>query len=144
MLELETMYCKADHPMTPLNPDPYFKVKECKMEGGKLYVRGEHTMWFATGLCKFYTEKEALVYIREFEEMRRNEERLKQKRGAERPTVIDEAEVFDSDGTLALLVNGYDILYLKKVAIDPENAGNDYLPLTTSADHRCHCQSVRS
>lgn len=32
-----------------------------------------------------------------------------------RPTIIDEVEVFDSSGTLALIINGLDTLYLKVV-----------------------------
>lgn len=36
----------------------------------------------------------------------------------ERPTVIDAAEVFDSGGTLALQIDGNDVLYLSKVEND--------------------------
>jgi hypothetical protein len=47
------------------------------------------------------------------------------------PTVIDGAEVWDSDGTLALTVNGYDVLYLSKCK--PEAPGH---PVLTDEQHQ--------
>lgn len=47
------------------------------------------------------------------------------------PTVIDGAEVWDSDGTLALTVNGYDVLYLTKCK--PEAPGH---PTLTDEQHQ--------
>ncbi len=51
----------------------------------------------------------------------------------ERPTVIDGAEVFDSEGTLSLTINGYDILYLTKVVRDPEEPDH---PVLTDEQHQ--------
>lgn len=48
-----------------------------------------------------------------------------------RPTVIDNAEVFDSEGTLSLQIGDYDILYLSKCR--PE--GDDY-PKLGDEDHQ--------
>jgi hypothetical protein len=47
------------------------------------------------------------------------------------PTVIDGAEVWDSNGTLALTVNGYDVLYLTKCK--PEAPGH---PTLTDEQHQ--------
>lgn len=47
------------------------------------------------------------------------------------PTVIDGAEVWDSDGTLALTINGYDVLYLTKCK--PEAPGH---PTLTDRQHQ--------
>ena len=49
----------------------------------------------------------------------------------DRPTVIDNAEVFDSDGTLALQIGDYDILYLSKCRTE----GEDY-PKLNDDDHQ--------
>ncbi len=62
---MPVIWAEADHPITCLNPDRYFHVIDWKTEGGKLYVRGEKTMWFSSGLCKFYTESQALEMIEE-------------------------------------------------------------------------------
>lgn len=43
---------KADHPVTSLNPDETFPIHECKIDNGKLYCRGEKTMWFHVDLLK--------------------------------------------------------------------------------------------
>ncbi|MDO8611127.1 MAG: hypothetical protein Q7R95_11430 [bacterium] len=43
---------KADHPITVLNPEETFKIKEVSIDNNILYVRGENTMWFAQGLIK--------------------------------------------------------------------------------------------
>lgn len=47
---------EADHPITPLNPDLQFVVKQVKFDqrsscvhGVKAFVRGERTMWFGAG-----------------------------------------------------------------------------------------------
>jgi hypothetical protein len=47
------------------------------------------------------------------------------------PTVIDDAEVFDSEGTLSLMVNGYDVLYLSKCKLDDPNC-----PVLTDKQHQ--------
>ena len=39
---------KADHPITCLNPDGTFKIVDAQIDGGKLYVRGDDTMWFSS------------------------------------------------------------------------------------------------
>lgn len=42
---------KADHPITCLNPTETFLIRYAKIdERGKLYVRGEETMWFHASL----------------------------------------------------------------------------------------------
>jgi hypothetical protein len=58
-----------------------------------------------------------------------------------RPTVIDDAEVWDSNGTLALMRNGWDMLYLTICARpageanDPE-LNNPPRPVFTDAEHQ--------
>lgn len=44
------MIVKADHPITCMNPEETFEVKEAKIENGGLYLKGEKTMWFHTNL----------------------------------------------------------------------------------------------
>lgn len=44
------MRVKADHPITPLNPEETFIVFDTQIERGNLYLRGEKTMWFANQL----------------------------------------------------------------------------------------------
>jgi hypothetical protein len=45
------MEVQADHPVTCLNPAPTFQIHEAKIdERGKLFVRGEETMWFHGGM----------------------------------------------------------------------------------------------
>lgn len=61
------IYAEADHPVTCLNPDRYFRVIYWKAEGGKLYVRGKKGMWFNSSLCKFYTEEQATEMIKEIQ-----------------------------------------------------------------------------
>lgn len=50
-----------------------------------------------------------------------------------RPTVIDDCEVFDSDGTLALQVDGHDVLYLSRVK--PDEDQKDF-PILTDEQHQ--------
>lgn len=40
----------ANHPITCLNPNKFFKIHEVRIENDKLYVRGENTMWFHADL----------------------------------------------------------------------------------------------
>jgi hypothetical protein len=37
---------KADHPITCLNPEATFIIKQVRLEDGGIAVRGERTMWF--------------------------------------------------------------------------------------------------
>ncbi len=39
-------WVKSSHPRTCLNPDEFFQVCERKIEGDKVYIRGENTCWF--------------------------------------------------------------------------------------------------
>lgn len=48
---------KADHPVTCLNPNEAFKIVDVKIEGDKLYVRGEETMWFSSGMISLANKK---------------------------------------------------------------------------------------
>lgn len=36
----------SSHPRTCLNPDEYFAVIGVRIEGDRVYARGEHTCWF--------------------------------------------------------------------------------------------------
>ncbi len=48
------MRAQADHPITCLNPEPYFTIKEARIEDGRISVRGENTCWFGQGMvCVF-------------------------------------------------------------------------------------------
>jgi len=49
------------------------------------------------------------------------------------PTVIDGAEVWDSDGTLSLSINGYDMLYLAKCKPDADDPN---YPRLTDEQHQ--------
>jgi hypothetical protein len=49
------------------------------------------------------------------------EEKVRAVMGEAHPTVIDDVEVFDSEGTLSLKINGYDVLYLSKCQPDPDD-----------------------
>jgi hypothetical protein len=62
------LYFEADHPVTSLNPQQYTRIYQWKAESGRLFVRGENTMWFASSLCQFWTEKEVKEFIKELEE----------------------------------------------------------------------------
>lgn len=43
----------VNHPITPLNPSEYFTIVDVKIEeNGKIFVRGEHTMWFGESMVK--------------------------------------------------------------------------------------------
>lgn len=53
-----------------------------------------------------------------------------------RPTIIDGSEVFDSGGTLALTVNGYDMLYLSVVQPDPTDPEAADRPKLTDEQHQ--------
>lgn len=49
------MRASANHPITCLNPDPYFIVKEARLESdGRVSVRGEKTMWFGEGIVHVF------------------------------------------------------------------------------------------
>lgn len=80
---MNNLYAQADHPVTCANPEYCFKIKEWKAERGNLYVRGENTIWFSSGLCKFHTEKDAIELNREYKELEdyREEERKNKDRG---------------------------------------------------------------
>lgn len=69
MVSLENIYAHADHPQTTINPDWCFKIHECKIEAGKLYVRGMKTCWFESKMCNFYNEREGLELLREWNEI---------------------------------------------------------------------------
>lgn len=45
---------KANHPITVLNPDKVFTIKEVKIENNTIFVRGEKTMWFGESLIKIH------------------------------------------------------------------------------------------
>lgn len=49
---LKGVKVKADHPITVLNPDPVFEIREVEIRNGNLYCRGENTMWFGAGLLR--------------------------------------------------------------------------------------------
>lgn len=68
---LNNIYAVAEHPITSANPEWIFKVKEMKVERGKLYARGEDTIWFSSELCKFYNEGEGKALIAELEDHKR-------------------------------------------------------------------------
>ena len=48
---------RADHPITCLNPEKSFKIFDAKIEDDKLYVRGQNTMWFHSGLVKLESKE---------------------------------------------------------------------------------------
>jgi hypothetical protein len=56
---------------------------------------------------------------------------------AKLPTIIDGAEVFDSAGTLALQVRGFDVLYLQVLWPhgDPDDPHAEERPVPTSEEH---------
>lgn len=37
---------KSSHPRTVINPDEFFHVISVRVEGDRVYVRGENTCWF--------------------------------------------------------------------------------------------------
>lgn len=51
-------YCRVNHPVTVLNPDDGFMIKEVKIEldenlpFGRISVRGENTCWFGQNSFK--------------------------------------------------------------------------------------------
>lgn len=55
-LEAMVIYAEADHPITCLNPDKRFVVKEWNVENGQLYCRGENTAWFNAMSTRFFNE----------------------------------------------------------------------------------------
>lgn len=49
---------QADHPQTCLNPSKTFRVHEARIdENGRLFVRGEETMWFHGGLISLFNKE---------------------------------------------------------------------------------------
>lgn len=64
---MNKIYACADHPITCLNPEYCFLVVHWKAERGKLYVRGEKTMWFASSLCRFFNEEDSIALNKERE-----------------------------------------------------------------------------
>lgn len=65
MIDHSLIYCSANHPITTLNPDRYFRIAEMKADNGKLLIRGERTCWFNAKGCSFYDQQTALDLIRE-------------------------------------------------------------------------------
>lgn len=51
---LKDQWVTVNHPITVMNPDGYFSVAEVKIEDGRIYIRGENTMWFSEELVKVY------------------------------------------------------------------------------------------
>lgn len=55
---------------------------------------------------------------------------------AKLPTIIDGAEVFDSEGTLALQVNGFDIMHLNVLWWPEDDRHNGERPFLTIEQHQ--------
>jgi hypothetical protein len=49
---LKGQLASANHPITVLNPDKYFTITDVRVTEGRIYVRGENTMWFSQSLIK--------------------------------------------------------------------------------------------
>ncbi len=43
---------KADHPITPGNPEETFIVEYVKYDRGSIWIRGENTFWFHVNMIK--------------------------------------------------------------------------------------------
>lgn len=58
--QLVGMRACADHPITVLNPEPYFVIKEAKIDfDGEVSVRGERTCWFGANCVHVFPESTA-------------------------------------------------------------------------------------